>query len=189
MARIDNSGDVTKCWLAPDELEELERAASAVDREHEITMQLMGRCNFRADEVSYPGDRHLAYSEDGAVWPFVVREKNTEGGAKAPCDAWMPDDVHKYSRERGLAAADPRPGCRCRPRTSVGGSEKRARSSSTRPTTGSNNALRVTTSSGRWRPTGSSSATPVSGRRQTSFNSSATSRMLSTPSPLKSKHG
>lgn len=111
MVRIDDSGTVAKCWLSPEELEQLERAVGAVDWEREIAVELMGRCGLRADEVSYPADRHLRWSDDGDVWLFEVRGKNTKGGAKTTRDAWMPDDVaddvHKYSRERGLAESDP----------------------------------------------------------------------------------
>lgn len=67
-------------------------------------MQLIGRCGLRASEVSYPGDDHLRYSEDGSVWSFEVRGKNTKGGDQKTRDAWMledvADDIHKYSRER-----------------------------------------------------------------------------------------
>jgi integrase len=106
MVRVDDAGDVTKCWLSPDELSTLERAAGKDGWEREIAVQLMGRCGLRASEVSYPGDDHLRYSEDGRVWLFEVRGKNTKGGARKVRDAWMPDnvadDVHKYSRERQL---------------------------------------------------------------------------------------
>jgi integrase len=71
----------------------------------------MRRCGLRADEVSYPADQHPRWSEDGAVWLFEVRGKNTAGGEPKVRDAWMPepvaDDIHKCSRERGLAADDP----------------------------------------------------------------------------------
>ncbi|MDS0296420.1 site-specific integrase [Halogeometricum luteum] len=106
MVRVDDSGDVTKCWLSPDELSALERAAGKDGWEREIAVQLMGRCGLRASEVSYPGDDYLRYSEDGSVWLFEVRGKNTKGGDRKVRDAWMPDDVaddvHKYSRERQL---------------------------------------------------------------------------------------
>jgi integrase len=106
MIRVDDSGDVTKCWLSPDELSTLERAAGEDGWEREISVQLMGRCGLRASEVSYPGDNHLRHSEDGGVWLFEVRGKNTKGGHQKTRDAWMPDDVaddvHKYSRERQL---------------------------------------------------------------------------------------
>jgi len=110
MVRIDDAGDVAKCWLAPEELDQLERTAGAVDWTREIAMQLMGRCGLRADEVSYPADQHLRWSEDGEVWLVEVRGKNTAGGEPKVRDAWMPEpvaeDVHKYSREQGLAAAE-----------------------------------------------------------------------------------
>jgi integrase len=106
MVRVDDAGDVTKCWLSPDELSTLERSAGKDGWEREIAVQLMGRCGLRASEVSYPGDGHLRYSEDGSVWLFEVRGKNTKGGDRKTRDAWMPDDVaddvHKYSRERQL---------------------------------------------------------------------------------------
>jgi hypothetical protein len=42
---------------------------------------------------------------------FSVRGKNTKGGQPKIRDAWMPeevaDDVHKFSRERGLDATEP----------------------------------------------------------------------------------
>ncbi|WP_411964683.1 site-specific integrase [Haloferax sp. YSMS24] len=106
MVRVDDAGGVTKCWLTPDELSLLERSAGEDGWEREIAIQLMGRCGLRASEVSYPGDEHLRYSEDGDVWLFEVRGKNTKGGDRKVRDAWMPDDVaddvHKYSRERAL---------------------------------------------------------------------------------------
>lgn len=111
MVRIDDAGDVAKCWLSPEELDRLERTAGRDDWTREIAMQLMGRCGLRADEVSYPADEHLRWSEDGDCWLFEVRGKNTKGGDPKLRDAWMPenvaDDVHKYSRERTLGPADP----------------------------------------------------------------------------------
>lgn len=110
MVRVDDSGDVTKCWLSPEELDELERTAGTWDWEREIAVQLLGRCGLRADEVPSPSDDDLRWSEDGDVWLFEVRGKNTKGGAPKTRDAWMPedmaDDVHKYTRERGLGAGD-----------------------------------------------------------------------------------
>jgi integrase len=111
MVRVDDAGDVTKRWLSPDELSTLERSAGKDGWEREIAVQLMGRCGLRASEVSYPGDDHLRYSEDGSVWLFEVRGKNTKGGDRKTRDAWMPDDVaddvHKYSRERQLDPSEP----------------------------------------------------------------------------------
>ena len=111
MVRIDDAGDITKCWLTRDELARLERTAGRGDWMREIAMQLMGRCGLRADEVSYPADEHLRWSEDGDCWLFEVRGKNTKGGDPKIRDAWMPedvaDDVHKYSRERGFGPTDP----------------------------------------------------------------------------------
>jgi len=110
MVRIDDSGDVVKCWLRPDELETLERAAGTWDWEREIAMQLLGRCGLRADEVSYPADEHLRWSEEADGWLFEVRGKNTGGGEPKIRDAWMPgpvaDDIRKYTRERGLTARE-----------------------------------------------------------------------------------
>ena len=110
MVRVDDSSDVTKCWLSPDELVELERAAGADGWEREIAVQLMGRCGLRASEVTYPGDEHLRWSEDADGWLVEVRGKNTRGGEPKVRDAWMPeavaDDVHKFSRERGLEASE-----------------------------------------------------------------------------------
>jgi len=109
MVRMDDSGEVTKCWLSPDELDELERVAGSWDWEREVAVQLLGRCGLRADEVPYPGDDDLRWSEDGDVWLFEVQGKNTKGGDPKTRDAWMPedvaDDIHKYSRERGLDAS------------------------------------------------------------------------------------
>ena len=71
----------------------------------------MGRCGLRASEVIYPSDEILRYSEEGELWLFEVRGKNTKGGAKKTRDAWMPenvaDDIHKFSRERELGPSDP----------------------------------------------------------------------------------
>ncbi|WP_178915175.1 site-specific integrase [Natronomonas gomsonensis] len=110
MVRLDDSDDVTKCWLSPDELDRLERTAGRDGWNREVAVQLMGRCGLRASEVSYPGDEHLRWSDDGDVWLFEVRGKNTKGGEPKLRDAWMPedvaDDVHKYSRERGLGASE-----------------------------------------------------------------------------------
>lgn len=111
MVRFDDSGAETKCWLTPAELDTLERTAGRDDWMREIAVQLMGRCGLRASEVTYPADEHLRWSEDGEIWLFEVRGKNTKGGDPKVRDAWMPtavaDDVHKYSRERGLAAVEP----------------------------------------------------------------------------------
>ena len=110
MVRIDDSDDVTKCWLSPDELDRLERTAGEDGWEREVAVQVMGRCGLRASEVSYPDDSNLRYSDDGDVWLFEVQGKNTKGGSKKTRDAWMPDDVaediHKYSRERDLSLSD-----------------------------------------------------------------------------------
>lgn len=111
MVRIDDSGDEVQCWLRPDELETLERVAGDWDWEREISMQLLGRCGLRADEVTYPSDEHLRWSEEGNCWLFEVRGKNTAGGDPKIRDAWMPeavaDDIHKYTRERDLSAGEP----------------------------------------------------------------------------------
>lgn len=93
MVRVDDSDDVTKCWLSPDELDQLERAAGEDDWAREVAIQLMGRCGLRASEVSYPSDSSLRYSDDGDIWLFEVQGKNTKGGAKTTRDAWMPDAV------------------------------------------------------------------------------------------------
>jgi hypothetical protein len=82
MVRIDDSDDVTKCWLSPDELDRLERTAGEDGWEREIAIQLMGRCGVRASEVSYPDDSNLRYSDDGDIWLFEVQGKNTKGGVK-----------------------------------------------------------------------------------------------------------
>jgi len=110
MVRIDDSGSDTKCWLTPDELDTLERVAGRDGWEREIAMQLMGRVGLRASGVPYPSDDDLRWSDDGDVWLLEVRGKNTKGGAKKTRDAWVPDDVaddvHKFSRERGLTARE-----------------------------------------------------------------------------------
>jgi site-specific recombinase XerC len=111
MVRMDDSGDVAKCWLDRDELEELETAAGRDGWEREIAITLMGRCGLRASEVSYPADKHLRHSDDADGWLLEVRGKNTEGGDPKIRDVWVPErverDVRKFSRERGLSSADP----------------------------------------------------------------------------------
>lgn len=73
-------------------------------------MQLMGRCGLRADEVSYPADEHLRWSDDGECWLVEVRGKNTGAGPPKLRDAWMPetvaDDIRKHTRERGLSSGE-----------------------------------------------------------------------------------
>ena len=105
MVRVDDSGSVTKCWLDRDELTQLEDAAARTDWEREIAVQLMGRCGLRADEVNYPGDAELQWSEKGDIWLFEVRGKNTRGGNPKIRDVWMPEvieaNVRRFSRERG----------------------------------------------------------------------------------------
>jgi site-specific recombinase XerC len=104
MVRLDDSGKVTKCWLDRDELTRLEEAGGRKDWQREIALQLMGRCGFRADEVNYPGDAELRYSEEADGWLVEVRGKNTKGGDPTVRDAWMPDEVEgnvrRFSRER-----------------------------------------------------------------------------------------
>jgi len=112
MVRIDDSGDVVKCWLNPEELSRLERAAGdGWSWEREVAMQLLARCGLRADEVNYPGPGDLQWSENGDCWLFEVRGKNTEGGGPKVRDAWMPDDVqddiHKFAREHGIQDDEP----------------------------------------------------------------------------------
>lgn len=105
MVRVDDSGSVTKCWLDRDEVSQLEDAAARTDWKREIAVQLMSRCGLRADEVTYPGDVELRWSETGEVWLFEVRGKNTRGGTLKLRDAWMPEaveaNVRRFSRERG----------------------------------------------------------------------------------------
>jgi len=112
MVRIDDSGNVPKCWLNREELSTLEAAAGdGWGWEREVAIQLMGRCGLRASEVSYPGPAELRWSDDGECWLFEVRGKNTKGGDKKTRDAWMPESVqeniHRYARERGIEAGTP----------------------------------------------------------------------------------
>ena len=111
MVRLDDSAPVVKCWLSPAELDHLERVAGGAGWEREIAIQLMGRCGFRADEVSYPSNTDLRWSQDGEIWLVEVRGKNTKGGDPTIRDAWVPEtvaeDIHKYTRERDFAEADP----------------------------------------------------------------------------------
>ena len=104
MVRVDDAGDVTKCWLDREELSEFEAAAARADWEREIAVMLMGRCGFRADEVTYPGDAELRWSDDGECWFAEVRGKNTSGGEPKLRDAWIPEttqtNITRFSRER-----------------------------------------------------------------------------------------
>jgi site-specific recombinase XerC len=104
MVRVDDSGEVTKCWLDRDELHRLEEAAARSDWQREIALQLMGRCGLRADEVNYPGDAELRWSEKGECWFVEIRGKNTRGGEPKLRDAWIPEEVEanvrRFSRER-----------------------------------------------------------------------------------------
>jgi len=104
MVRVDDGDTVTKCWLDRGEIAELEEAAARKDWEREVAIQLMGRCGLRADEVNYPADRHLRWSDDADGWLVEVRGKNTDGGEPKVRDAWVPEDVEanvrRFSRER-----------------------------------------------------------------------------------------
>lgn len=85
MIRItDDSGAVTNCLLDPydEELEELERAARAVDCEREPAVRLMRRCGLRADRVTSPTRDRLRWSPSGDCRLVEVRGKNADGGAK-----------------------------------------------------------------------------------------------------------
>jgi len=93
MVRVDHSGGVTKCWLDREELQKLEEVAAQSDWQREVALQLMGRCGLRADEVNYPGDSHLRWSEKGDCWFVEVRGKNTSGSDPKLRDVWMPEDV------------------------------------------------------------------------------------------------
>lgn len=53
----------------------------------------MGRCEIRADGVSYPDPAELRWSEDGDCWLFELRGKNTKGGEPTVRKAWMPAEV------------------------------------------------------------------------------------------------
>ncbi|WP_254538703.1 tyrosine-type recombinase/integrase [Halomarina litorea] len=110
MVRVDDSGGVTKCWPNRDELAGLDAAAARADWKREIAIMLMGRCGFRADEVNYPGDAELRWSEKGGCWFVEIRGKNTRGGEPKLCDAWMPEDVEanvrRFSRERGRGTGE-----------------------------------------------------------------------------------
>ena len=105
MVRMDDSGEVTKCWLNREELAHLEAAAARTDWQREIAVMLMGRCGLRVDEVNYPGDAELRWSEKGECWFVEIRGKNTRGGDPKVRDAWMPEEVEanvrRFSRERG----------------------------------------------------------------------------------------
>jgi len=110
MVRVDDSGGMTNCWLSPDELSPLERTAGQWDWEREIAVQLMARCGLHASEVSYPSDNDIRWFEEGDMWLFEIRGKNTKGGEPKIRDAWMPesvaDDIHKFSREREREPTD-----------------------------------------------------------------------------------
>jgi hypothetical protein len=64
----------------------------------------MGRCGLRVDEVPYPGDVELRWSDKADGWLVEVRGKNTAGGDPKVRDAWMPEavetNVRRFSRER-----------------------------------------------------------------------------------------
>jgi integrase len=111
MVRVDDSGTVTKCWLDRDELAQLEEAAARADWQREIAVSLMGRCGLRADEVNYPGDAELHWSEQGECWFVEIRGKNTRGGEPKLRDAWMPErveaNIRRFSRERGRETGEP----------------------------------------------------------------------------------
>jgi site-specific recombinase XerC len=111
MVRIDDSGHVTKCWLNRDEIQQLEEVAARIGWKREIAMQLMGRCGLRCDEVNYPGDAELWWSEKGGCWFVEVRGKNTRGGEPKLRDAWVPEavesNVRRFSRERGRETGNP----------------------------------------------------------------------------------
>ena len=110
MVRVDDSGDVTKCWLDRDEICRLEQAAARDGWEREIAIQLMARCGLRASEVSYPGDAELRYSDEADGWLLEVRGKNTKGGDPTARDAWMPkpveSNVRRFARERDRSTGD-----------------------------------------------------------------------------------
>lgn len=111
MVRVDDSDDVTKCWLNRAELSRLEEAAARTDWQREIAVQLMARCGFRADEVTYPGDAELRWSEEADGYLVEVRGKNTGGGDPKLRDAWVPEPVQanlrRFARERGRETGDP----------------------------------------------------------------------------------
>ncbi len=111
MVRVDDSGDITKCWLDTDEIDRLEEAAARSDWERELAIQLMARCGLRASEVSYPGDAELRYSDDADGWLLEIRGKNTKGGDPTVRDAWMPDpveaNIRRFARERDRATGGP----------------------------------------------------------------------------------
>ncbi len=71
----------------------------------------MGRAGLRASEVTYPGDEHLRYSEDGDVWLFEVRGKTRKAGIERSAmhgvSDTVADDIHKFSRERALSPLEP----------------------------------------------------------------------------------
>ncbi len=107
MVRVDDAGDVTKCWLSPEELDLLERTAGGDDWEREVAVQLMGRCGIRASEVSYLADEHLRWSEKGDIWLFEVRGKNSEGWRAE--DSGRLDARGRRQPSERLGADDSRP--------------------------------------------------------------------------------
>jgi len=114
MVRVkDDSGGYPKMILDPFEKEAalLEGAARSADWEREIAVQLMVRCGFRADEVSYPSRDHLRWSSSGECWLIEVRGKNTKGGGPKTRDAWVPEPVaenmQRFVSERDRDGSEP----------------------------------------------------------------------------------
>lgn len=110
MVRIDDSAAVMKCWLNRAEVARLEDAAARTDRQREIALQLMARCGFRADEVTYPGDAELRWNEEADGYLVEDRGKNIGGDPKIG-DAWVPEPVQAnlrlFARERGRETGGP----------------------------------------------------------------------------------
>jgi len=73
-------------------------------------MQLLGRCGLRADEVPYPSDDDLRWSDDGEVWLFEIRGRTPKAGrrrhAMPGCLRMSSTTSTKYSRGRELDAND-----------------------------------------------------------------------------------
>ena len=113
-----------------------------------MAVLLIGCCGLHGSEISYPSDDDLRGSEEGDLWLFEIRGKNTKGGDPKIRDAWMPksvaDDIHKFSRVRELSLTDRR--SMDQRRLSDGGSQKPLSALLTKGTPHAGARCRVTTS-------------------------------------------